>query len=271
MSVTSQGYRYAACMLWDPVQYELFSGPRTRPALDLLRSFEATSPETVVDLGCGTGHLTATLAGRWPSARVIGVDESASMLARAATQSGEITWVEADIAEWEPPRDVDVIFSNAALHWLDDHRLLFPRLAGFLSPRSVLAVQMPDNGGEPSHRIGIELASGTKWGARLRTVVRLSALLSAGEYYELLEDHFDELEIWRTTYVHVLDGEHAVSEWVQGSFLKPCLDALDEEAAAAFLAEYRTLIRPAYTTLADGRTLFPFSRLFIVARRSRRV
>ena len=270
MSVTSQGYRYAAYMLWDPDQYELFTGPRTRPAVDLLRSFEADSPETVVDLGCGTGHLTAALAGRWPSAGIVGVDKSSSMLARAAKQGGEITWVEADIAEWHPPREVDVIFSNAALQWLDDHRRLFPRLAGFLSPRSVLAVQMPDNGGEPSHCVAIELASGSKWGSRLRSVVRLSPLLSSGEYTELLEDHFDEVEIWRTTYVHVLDGEHAVSEWVQGSFLKPFLDALDEEDAAAFLAEYRTLIRPAYETLADGRTLFPFSRLFIVARRLHR-
>ena len=129
---------------------------------------------------------------------------------------------------------------------------------------------MPDNGAEPSHRIGIELASGSKWGSRLRSVVRLSPLLSAREYTELLEEHFDGLEIWRTTYLQVLDGEHAVSEWVQGSFLRPFLDALDKEEAAEFLTEYRTLIRPAYQRLPDGRTLFPFSRLFIVARRSHR-
>jgi len=257
-------------MPWDPDQYELFSGPRTRPALDLLRSFDLDDPSYVVDLGCGTGNLTAILAARWPGARVQGIDNSESMLERARELDANVTWINADIAHWEPDSPVDVLFSNAALHWLDDHPRLIERLVGTLSPECVLAVQMPDNHREPSHQVALTVASDSRWRRTLEPVMREFSVLNPDEYLELLHPHFDTVDMWRTTYMQVLEGQHAVADWVQGSFLKPFLDALDADLAVAFLSEYRSRIKRDYSTLTDGRTLFPFSRLFLVAQRTTR-
>lgn len=254
-------------MPWDPDQYELFSGPRTRPALDLLRSFGVSDPEYVVDLGCGIGHLTAILAKRWPAARVEGIDNSSTMLARARELDANITWTCGDISQWEPEAPVDVLFSNAALHWLDDHPGLIGRLVATLSRESVLAVQMPDNHREPSHHVAVRLAGHPRWRRALEPVVRESSVLKPDEYLQLLQPYVDTVDIWRTTYMHVLDGEHAVADWVQGSFLKPFLDALGVEEADSYLSEYRSRISRHYPALPDGTTLFPFTRLFIVAQR----
>jgi trans-aconitate 2-methyltransferase len=257
-------------MPWDPDQYQLFSGPRTRPALDLLRSFEIRSPQYVVDLGCGAGNLTALLAARWPAARVEGIDNSVAMLERAQELGANVTWINADITQWEPDSPVDVLFSNAALHWLDDHPGLIERLVGTLSRESVLAVQMPDNHREASHQVALTLASDPRWQRTLDPVIREFSVLTPDEYLELLQPHFDTVDMWRTTYMQVLEGEHAVADWVQGSFLKPLLDALDDDLAAGFLNEYRSRIKRHYSTQADGRTRFPFSRLFFVAQRQTR-
>ena len=254
-------------MPWDPDQYELFSGPRKRPALDLLRSFDMDDPNYVVDLGCGTGSLTAILAARWPAARVEGIDNSESMLERARESDANVTWISGDMARWEPDSPVDVLFSNAALHWLDDHPALIERLVATLSRECVLAVQMPDNHREPSHQVAIRLAADPRWRRTLESVKREFSVLNPDEYLDLLQPHFDSVDMWRTTYMQVLEGEHGVADWVQGSFLKPFLDALGVEKGASFLGEYRSRISQHYSVLPDGTTLFPFTRLFFVAQR----
>ena len=156
-------------MTWDPDIYHLFSAPRLRPALDLIGAIDHAGPNTVVDLGCGTGQATVALAERWPEAQVVGIDRSEEMLSRVPLNNERISWELGDIAKWQPVQPPDVIFSNATLHWLDHHETLLPRLAEFLSPQGVLAIQLPANHSEPSHRIAIELASGKRWNSRLGT------------------------------------------------------------------------------------------------------
>lgn len=255
-------------MLWDPDRYGSFSTPRSRPAYDLLRSCDHPAPNTVVDLGCGTGQITVGLAEKWPSARVFGLDSSAEMLDRAPRDHERTTWVQADVREWQPESEVDVIFSNAALHWVDEHETLFPRLIEYLSPSGVLAVQMPANYDQPSHRIAIEMATGTRWESRLRHLARPLPVMSAGAYARILAPLVSDLNIWHSTYLHVLDGDSAVSRWVEGSLLRPFLDALDLDESAAFISEYRAAVATQYEVLSDGRTLFPFRRLFVVGNRS---
>src|SRR6266516_3659447 len=138
-------------MPWDPAQYLKFAGPRLRPALDLLQRIDCEAPSRVYDLGAGAGNVTRLIAARWPEARIVGIDGSAEMLAKAAAENPEIEWRQADLASWRPERPADVIYSNAALHWLDDHERLFPALFAGLAPGSVLAVQIPRNFGAPSH------------------------------------------------------------------------------------------------------------------------
>ena len=250
---------------WDPSQYLKFAGPRARPALDLLNRVELDSPDAVFDLGCGAGNVTRMLARRWPEATVSGIDGSAEMLATARAGGGGITWVQADLARWDPPGAADVLFSNAALHWLDGHEALFPRLAGRLRPGGVLAVQMPRNYAEPSHTCMAEAAEAGSWRARLDAVLRLRPVASPEAYYDMLAPLARTLDIWETVYTHVLEGENPVVEWTRGSALKPLLDALEDDERPAFLAQYTTRIRAAYPRRGDGTTLFPFRRLFIVA------
>ena len=143
---------------WDPSQYLKFAGPRLQPALDLLARVGTGAPARVVDLGCGAGNVTRLLARRWPGARVTGVDGSAEMLAKARDENGAIEWIEADLKTWSPADPVDVVFSNAVFHWLDDHASLFPHLLEHVTPGGVLAVQMPRNHEAPSLSCMIEAA-----------------------------------------------------------------------------------------------------------------
>lgn len=250
---------------WDPGQYLEFADHRLRPALDLLARIPLAAPAVVYDLGCGTGNVTRLLAERWPGAAVTGVDGSAAMLARARPAASAIVWVEADLRAWRPPRPADLVFSNAALQWLDDHTTLFPRLVGRLAPGGVLAVQMPRNHGAPSHTEMIAAAEAGPWRARLAPLLRRRPVADPAAYHDLLAPHVSRLDVWETEYLHVLEGDNPVVEWTRGSALKPLLDALEEPERSRFLTEYAGRMVRAYPRRADGRTLFPFRRLFLVA------
>jgi trans-aconitate 2-methyltransferase len=227
----------------------------------------SASPAVVHDLGCGAGNVTRLLLERWPGAAVTGVDGSAAMLAAARAVAPEVTWVQGDIGAWRGPRPADVVFSNAALHWLDDHPRLFPRLVADLASGGALAVQMPRNHGAPSHTEMVLAAEAGPWRERLRAVLRARPVAEAAAYHDMLAPHVSRLDIWETEYLHVLEGDNPVVEWTRGSALKPLLDALEEAERAGFQAEYAARIARAYPARPDGRTLFPFRRLFIVAMR----
>lgn len=259
---------------WDPGQYHRFSAPRLRPALDLLNQLEGLDPHTIYDLGCGTGSVTRILAQRWPEAQIVGVDHSAEMLARARATPSPITWVEADLASWEPPEPGDLLFSNAALHWLPRHRSLFPRLLEQTRPGGVLAIQMPLSWQAPSHRLMRQVLHDGGTGGRslgdpkLRDDLSRPPVAQVPEYYDLLAPLTQALDLWTTEYLHVLEGDDAVLEWVRGTGLRPVLHSLDAEEEALFLTAYRRRLNEAYPRRQDGTTLYPFRRLFIVARRA---
>jgi trans-aconitate 2-methyltransferase len=250
---------------WNPAQYLKFAGARARPALDLLERVTLEAPATVYDLGCGPGTVTRLLAARWPVARVVGVDSSPDMLARAAQEGGAAAWQRADLAAWVPEAPADLLYSNAALHWLDGHAGLFPRLLGFLKPDGALAVQMPRNHAAPSHTCMVEAAEAGPWRERLKPLLRPSPVSPPAFYYDLLAPRAARLDIWETEYLHVLEGDNPVVEWTRGTALKPLLDALDGAERTAFLADYAGRVARAYPPRRDGRTLFPFRRLFLVA------
>lgn len=256
----------AAPTTWDPTQYLRWSDHRLRPAVDLLQRVPVTGANTIVDLGCGAGNVTAVLRARWPHARVTGVDASREMLERARASDPEVEWREADVATWTPPAPVDVLFSNATLHWLDDHDALFPRLLAAVAPGGALAVQMPRNFGEPSHTSIDEIAREPRWRGRLERLIRAEPTKPPEYYWDLLAPRAKTLDVWETVYLQALSGDHPVADFVKGSWLKPFLDALEPAERIAFEDAYRARVARAYPPRADGTTLFPFRRLFIVAR-----
>lgn len=256
-------------MAWDPSQYLKFGGERLRPALDLLARVALENPKQVVELGCGTGSLTRILAERFPRASISGLDGSEEMLAaaRKGAKPGEaIQWRRADIAGWKADAPVDLIYSNAALHWLPGHKELFPRLMAQLAPGGALAAQMPRNHGAPSHTLmEAEIARRPALAERLRAKPRSLPPGDPGFFYDLLRPLAAALDIWETEYLHVLKGADPVVEWTKGTALKPVLDAATAEERESFLEDYKVACRKAYPPRADGSTLFPFRRIFIVA------
>jgi trans-aconitate 2-methyltransferase len=250
---------------WDPTQYSKFGDYRLRPALDLLARIPADDPSTVYDLGAGTGSVTRLLRERWPGAHITGVDDSPEMLAKARSAAPTIRWQLADLATWTPPGPADVVHSNAALHWVGDHSRLFPGLLDVLAPGGTLAVQMPRNFSAPSHTLIAEAARSGPWRSKLEPLLRSAPVADPGFYYDLLAPRASSLDVWETEYLHVLAGDDPVKEWVKGTWLRPLLDALDEAQRAAFEECYAGMLRGAYPPRADGRTLFPFRRLFLVA------
>ncbi len=255
--------------MWDADQYLKFQDERSRPFFDLLAQVRTGTPRTIVDLGCGPGHLSHTLSERWPQARVLGIDNSASMLQQAQPLSvaGRMEFELADIAEWSPREPIDLIVSNAALQWVRHHDRLLPRLAGMLAPGGTLAVQVPDFFHMPAHAAIDAVAAEPGWAGALREVGVPRDSVQPIEWYvhALIELGF-EVNAWQTTYIHVLRGKDAVLEWFKGSALRPFLAALDAKLAAEFLGEVRWRLDAAYPE-KNGVTLLPFPRLLFVATR----
>jgi len=252
-------------MGWNPAQYEKFAQPRLRPALDLLARVRLDGPRAVADLGCGTGAVTRLVAERWPDAAVFGVDDSPAMLAEAAKPPGRIQWRRQNVAQWMPEIPIDLVVSNAALHWLADHASLFPRLLRALTAGGVLAVQMPRNFAAPSHTLIADTVRGGPWRAALEPLLGPSPVGEPAFYYRLLKPLASSVDVWECDYLQVLSGNDPVKEWVKGTWLAQFLDRLPPDQRAAFEDAYAQRVATAYPREADGTTLFPFRRLFIVA------
>ncbi|NAZ75358.1 methyltransferase domain-containing protein [Kineococcus sp. T13] len=254
---------------WDPQQYARFSAPRSRPFGDLLARVGAQEPRLVVDVGCGSGELTRSLARRWPGARVRGVDSSPEMVAAAAAGAppGDGVQFAEGRAEDVDASGVDVLVSNAVLQWVPGHLELLRRWAEQLPAGGWLAFQVPSNFAAPSHRLLRELAASPPWRHRLAGVLRGTESVAApGEYLELLLGAGLEADVWQTEYQHVLAGPDPVLEWVRGTALRPVLQALDAASAAEFERECGALLREAYPARPWGTPL-PFLRTFAVSRR----
>jgi trans-aconitate 2-methyltransferase len=250
-------------MRWDPTQYSRYSEQRSRPFLDLTRQIGATAPGTVVDLGCGSGELTATLKARWPHAAVRGVDASPEMIERAPVDDGVSFAV--GTAQGFDASGTDVLVSNAALQWVPGHQELLAGWAEQLNPDGWLAFQVPANFDAPSHRLMRQLADSPQWRDRLGGVLGVGeAVAKPARYLDLLARQGMQVDAWQTEYLHVLAGEDPVLEWLRGTGLRPVLAALTQDQAIAFSSEFAALLRAAYPASAYG-TVFGFLRTFVVA------
>ena len=245
--------------VWNAAQYLKFAGERKQPCRDLLARVEVREPGRVIDLGCGPGNSTAELAARWPEAEITGLDSSAEMIAAARGEHPGIRWEPGEIHAWaEGGEPYDVVFSNAALQWVEGHEKLFPRLLARVAPGGVLAVQMPANYAAPQHRILREMAA---------RPVREWYTHPAAFYYDTLAPLAERLDLWVTTYFHRMADVDGIVEFYKGTGLRPYLEALaDSRERERFTTEFRARLGPYFPAQPDGTVLFPFERLFMVAR-----
>jgi trans-aconitate 2-methyltransferase len=254
---------------WNPALYRRFEDERTRPARDLLARVPLSKPAHVVDIGCGPGNSTELVLERFPSASTLGTDSSEAMLESARTRLPQCRFELSDVSAWQPSTPPDLIFANAVLQWVPDHESLFPRLFSALAPGGVLAVQMPDNWDEATHRLMREVAAAGPWSRALGDASRARArILSVADYYDMLSADGAHVEIWRTTYQHPMTSAAAIVDWLRATGLRPFIAPLSEQQRTVFLSEYEQRIAEAYTPRADGQRLLAFPRLFIVARRA---
>jgi trans-aconitate 2-methyltransferase len=250
--------------MWNPDVYLAFADHRGRPFYDLLSRVGADKPRRVVDLGCGPGNLTATLPQRWPDAVVEAWDSSQEMV-DAARERGVDAHV-GDVREWAPRPDTDVVVSNATLQWVPEHASLLVQWAGQLDAGSWIAMQVPGNFDAPSHRAVRELARREQWAEPLRDFpFREGQVDDPAGYAGLLSDAGCTVDAWETTYVHELSGENPVLEWITGTALTPVKSRLDDEQWQQFRQELIPMLDAAYPARTDGKTFFPFRRIFVVA------
>ncbi|QLQ35165.1 trans-aconitate 2-methyltransferase [Micromonospora robiginosa] len=254
--------------MWDPGTYLRYDGERSRPFVDLLARVGARHPRAVVDLGCGPGTLTATLAERWPGSRVTGLDSSPEMIARAGELRAPVDFAVVDVRDWRPAPEVDVLVGNAVLQWVPEHRELLTRWAAELPAGAWLAFQVPGNFAAPSHRALREVAARDRWRDRLAGLLREAPVDEPVDYATLLTGADCAVDAWETTYVHLLPAagaDHPVLAWMEGTALRPVRAALDAAGWADFRAELGVRLAEAYP-VRQGHVYFPFRRIFVVAR-----
>jgi trans-aconitate 2-methyltransferase len=272
--VNTASYKRAATgenAMWDPVQYARFASERARPFHDLLAQVTLAEVRNAADLGCGPGELTRTLAERWPSASVVGIDNSLEMLARARNHllPGRLRFEEGDLSSWRSPVPLDLLVSNAALQWVGAHDRVLAGWAAMLAPGGVLAVQVPYRFHTLMQAALDVAAKDRRWVDRLRGVgLTRDAVHPLRWYVRCLQDQGLEVNAWRTTYFHQLTGDNPVLEWFKGTALRPLLALLTPEETPAFLDEAGARLREAYPP-HKGVTTLPFTRLFLVATRGR--
>jgi len=252
-------------MTWDSAAYLRFGDERTRPAADLAARVRVKDPATVVDLGCGPGNSTRIVCERWPHAHVSGVDSSPEMIATARRDRPDLDWQEGDIATWAPAAPADVVFSNAALQWLPDHVPLVRRLFGVVASGGALAFQIPCDAYSPVREVLREVADDPAWRERMVAARTALTMEPPAVYYDALAGRAVRIDLWETEYFHVLDGPPAIVEWMASTGMRPYLAPLTDAERARYRERVLARVADEYPARADGRVLFPFRRLFLIA------
>ncbi len=252
---------------WDAERYMRFGAQRTRPAAELAARIGVSAPRSIVDLGCGPGNSTAVLRARWPEARIVGVDSSEEMIAKARADDPKGEWVQGDVTTFEDDAPYDVVFSNAVLHWLPDHASLVVRLFTLVAGGGALAFQIPCGRDAPFREHIREVASDPRWRDRTRSALTAITIEDPSLYYDALAADAFSVDIWTTEYEQIMENSDAIVDWITSTSLRPFLEVLDADERADFTAELRARMAASYPTRTDGRVLFPFRRLFVVATR----
>lgn len=253
---------------WSAAQYSKFKKERTIPAVDLANAINNENIKTVLDIGCGIGNSTAVLAKKFPNAEITGADNSDDMLASARKENPDIEFIKLD-AENEIDslkKRYDLVFSNACIQWIPNHRKLIKDLFSLLNDGGFLAVQIPQKSKHPVHNIIKSLAKSEKLKNKLH-VERMYNNLTENEYYDILSELTDNFRIWETTYFHSMPSYESIAEWYKGTGLRPYLQQLSPEDQKDYLDDFIKCLKDTYPIQKNGEIIFRFPRLFFTVQK----
>jgi trans-aconitate 2-methyltransferase len=251
---------------WNPEQYLKFQQERTQPAIDLSARIDYPDAKSVIDIGCGPGNSTRILREKWPEASITGLDSSPEMINMALKDCPEQIWITADASAYEFSRTYDVVFSNAAIQWIHGQERLIENLSRIINEKGVLAVQVPANSHSPLHLALDKVSELPEWKQYCAECRELLNYRDAYYYYPILKRLFSGVEIWETTYYHILDSHQDMMEWYKGTGMKPFLDRIPEAGLKEkFEEKVLSEARDYYPVQNDGKILFQFPRLFFIA------
>ncbi|MGN1432388.1 MAG: methyltransferase domain-containing protein [Ruminococcus sp.] len=254
---------------WNSMQYLKFKNERTQPAIDLAKKIEHKNPKSIIDIGCGPGNSTAVLKENFKNAEILGIDSSEDMINKAKSEYDYLNFMLLDVQDdlKNIVRKFDVVFSNACIQWVPNHRNLIKRLMDLLNTGGVLAVQIPYNYEQPVHKIISEVSKRNKWKNKFK-VRRPMYVLNENEYFDLLSEISDNFSIWLTTYFHRMKSYEDLIEWYRGTGLRPYLELLDDSEKKEFENEILLEIKRSYPLQKNGEIIFKFPRLFFTVEKN---
>ncbi len=253
---------------WNPQLYLKFKDERTQPSIDLAARINIDSPERIIDIGCGSGNSTQVLCSRWPGSRVTGLDNSPAMIEKAKQDFPSQEWILSDPSYLSSGLKFDIVFSNAVIQWIPYHEQLIPLLFNSVKDNGALAVQIPIFRDMPLGKSIEKIADNPEWRDYTAGCSGLFTYHDYNFYYDILAERSGRIDIWETHYIHILDSDESVLEWIRSTGLKPYLDRLkDDGMKDKFTAAVLEEIRKNYPLQRNGKVLFPFKRLFFIAYR----
>lgn len=253
-------------MDWNSEQYLKFKTERTQPAIDLVNRINIDNPKKIIDIGCGPGNSTQVLSSRFPNAYILGVDKSEDMIFTAKMKYPNLDFkicdVNVELSQFNS--DFDIVFSNACIQWIPDHKRLLKSMLNLLNRNGILAVQIPMNYNEPIHKIIGELTTSDKW-KKYFINPRIFYTLSQSEYFDLLSEISENFDIWETVYYHVMKSHNDILEWYRGTGLRPYLDVLQDNKKTEFEDDIMENLMQRYPEQKNGDIIFRFPRFFFTA------
>jgi trans-aconitate 2-methyltransferase len=252
---------------WNPDLYLKYRNERTQASIDLVNRISIDFiPEKIIDIGCGPGNSSEILRRRWQSARIVGLDSSASMIEKAKSDYPDSEWIIANALTYETKEKFDVVFSNATIQWIPNHKELLKKFYGMLSDRGIIAVQLPLFRDMPLGKAIENVSKLKKWKSKTDGVSNLFTIHDYFFYYDVLSKLFNSIDLWVTNYIHILESQFSILEFIRSSGLKPYLERLDSESEKLeFEEEVLGLIKKDYPLQENGKVLVPFKRLFFIA------
>ena len=250
---------------WNSTQYLKFKKERTQPSVDLANRIDLDNPKRIIDIGCGPGNSTSVLKKRFPHADIIGADFSPNMIEKARKDHPDMDFILFDATKDfdKLQGKFDIVFSNACIQWIPNHKSLLKNMMNILNPGGVLAIQVPNQAEMPINSIVGRVIKTAKWDGKFQNERKFNNLTEE-EYFDLLSNISADFSMWKTIYFHRLPSQESIIEWYRSTGLKPYLEVLDDTEKKEFEQDILVQVKKEYPLQKNGEVIFRFNRLFFM-------